>query len=94
MAGHPNPDVEVFNTIRGRLHRSEQPASFDAGAIPRGAAQLLAEHPSSISHAHFAALLSRLSQVAAKASADAMAVPVCAHDGYELRIVKRKDRAL
>ena len=76
-----NLDVlKVVETIRQRASRSEQSAQPAGGDVPQGATQALAEDPTSISHLHFAALSSRLAQVAAKASADAIAAPACAHD--------------
>jgi hypothetical protein len=72
--------LEVVDTIRQRMHRSEQSPRVPAGVAPAGATHPLVEDPSCISHAHFAALSSRLAQVAAKASADAIAAPASAHD--------------
>jgi hypothetical protein len=76
-----NPDVlKVVETIRQRASRSEQSAQPAGGDVPQGATQALVEDPTSISHLRFAALSSRLAQVAARASADAIAAPARAHD--------------
>jgi len=71
---------KVVDTIRRRMNRDVRGAEPVAGTPDLRSGQTTTDAPSSISHAHFAALSSRLAQVAAKASADAMAVPVSAHE--------------
>lgn len=67
--------LDVVDTIQRRMHRSEQ-----LPMVPADTALPLVEDPSCISRSHFACLSSRLAQVAAKASADAIAAPASAHD--------------
>lgn len=70
---------KVVDTIRRRMDRGEQMTDAMTGMPNLQYAQSVVDSPSSISHARFAALSSRLAQVAAKASADAMAAPARAH---------------
>ena len=70
---------KVVDTIRRRMDRAEQVIDAMTGTPSPQSSRSMIDSPSSISHARFAALSSRLAQVAAKASADAMAVPASAH---------------
>jgi hypothetical protein len=65
----------------------------DIASIPSDAAQSIetqpAAAPSSVNRARFGAMTARLAQVAAKASADALAQPACAHDPVPMENVLR-----
>jgi hypothetical protein len=79
----------VVDTIRRRLQRAEEWAEVAIETPSVSASQSAAADPSSISHARFAALSSRLAQVSAKASADSLGQPACAHDPVHTEIVLR-----
>ncbi len=74
-SGYGLQALQVVDTIRRRMDRSESLAD-PANNMPDLDSAPPTDISTSISHAHFAALSSRLAQVAAKASADAMAMPV------------------
>jgi hypothetical protein len=66
----------------------------DSTGIAGDAAQLIGTPsptgiPSSISHARFGAMSARLAQVAASASANALAQPASAYDPMQMEIVLR-----
>jgi hypothetical protein len=89
---HPDRGLQaltVVETIERRMNRVERIAEPEAGTPDPHPAQSMTEPPSSISHAHFAALSSRLAQVAAKASADAVSPPACAYDPMPADVVLR-----
>ena len=71
--------LKVVETIERRMDRGEQRPE---AAVDPSRAQSMTETPTSINHVHFAALSSRLAQVAAKASADAMSAPACAYHHF------------
>jgi hypothetical protein len=80
---------DVVETIRRRMVRSEELAGTTVETATVTEDHLEVTNPSSISHVHFAALSSRLAQVSAKASADAMSVPACAHDPMSMEFIAR-----
>jgi len=80
---------DVVDTIRRRIQRAEEFAIVAIETAGMSELQAGTATPSSISHARFAALSSRLAQVSAKASADSLAQPACAHDAMHTEIVLR-----
>jgi hypothetical protein len=85
--GHQVSDV--VDTIRRRLQRAEEFAVVATETTEMSKLQAGTTSPSSISRARFAALSSRLAQVSARASADSLAQPACAHDPMHTEIVLR-----
>jgi hypothetical protein len=79
----------VVDTIRRRMERCEELAAVVDETARLSEPQSVGANPSSISHARFAALSSRLAQVAAKVSADSLTRPACAHDPMQIEIVLR-----
>ena len=81
---HPNRQlIDVVDTIRRRMARTEKPAPITAETRPGTG------NATSINHARFSALTARLAQVAARAAADALAEPACAHDPVQEEHVLR-----
>jgi hypothetical protein len=80
---------DVVDTIRRRMQRSQELATVVDEATKLSEAQSVAAYPASINRARFAALSSRLAQVAAKASADSLARVACAHDRMHMDDVVR-----
>jgi hypothetical protein len=80
---------DVVDTIRRRMERSDELATIVDETARLSEPQSAAANPSSISCARFAALSSRLAQVAAKASADSLARVACAHDRMHMDDVLR-----
>jgi hypothetical protein len=72
---------DMVDTIRRRMQRADEFAEVATETARVSASQSAAADPSSISHARFAALSSRLAQVSAKAA--------CAHDPMYTEIVLR-----
>jgi hypothetical protein len=73
--------VEVtLDTIRRRIARTEGPAVITAEPATLSDVRSATDSPSSLSHARFSALTARLAQIAARAAADSLAEPACAHD--------------
>jgi hypothetical protein len=81
---HPVPDV--VDTIRRRSQCADTSSAVSAmiSGEPPTAADL-----SSINRARFSALSARLAQLSAKASADSLAQPACAHDPVPMEDVAR-----
>jgi hypothetical protein len=80
---------DVVDTIRRRMERSEGLATVVDETARLSDPQSVPTSPSSISHARFSALSSRLAQVSAKASADSLTRPACAHDPIQMETVLR-----
>jgi hypothetical protein len=78
---------EVVDTIRRRMERCEE--LVVDGTARLSEPQSVGANPSSISHARFAALSSRLAQVSAKVSADSLTQPARAHEPMQMEIVLR-----
>jgi hypothetical protein len=79
----------VVDTIRRRMERCEELAA-DVGEVTKlSEAESVAAYPATINRARFAALSSRLAQVAAKASADSLSRVECAHDRMHMDDVLR-----
>ena len=78
---HPGRQViDVVDTIRRRMARTEEPVPIPAETATSGKVRPGTGNATSINHARFSALTARLAQVAARAAADALAEPACAHD--------------
>jgi hypothetical protein len=77
----------VVDAIRRRMERSEDAVA--AGTAGTNGSLSMVASPSSINRARFSAMSARLAQVAAKASADALAQPASAHDPVEMGYVLR-----
>jgi hypothetical protein len=87
---HAEPKHQVLgvvDTICRRMERSEDAVA--AATAGKNEVQSMVASPSSINHARFSAMSARLAQVAAKASADALAQPASAHDPVEMGHVLR-----
>jgi hypothetical protein len=84
---HRVPDV--IDTIGRRMERLEDTASIAGDAAQSIENQPAAAAPSSVNRARFGAMTARLAQVAAKASADALAQPACAHDPVPMENILR-----
>jgi hypothetical protein len=69
--------------------RSEDIAAVANETASTSDAQSVGANPSSINHARFAAMSARLAQVSAKAAADSLAQPDCAHDRMHMDFVLR-----
>jgi hypothetical protein len=80
---------EVVDTIRRRMERCEELGAVVDETARLSEPQSVGANPSSISHARFAALSSRLAQVSAKVSADSLTQPARAHDPMQMEIVLR-----
>jgi regulator of protease activity HflC (stomatin/prohibitin superfamily) len=80
---------DVVDTIRRRMERCEEQAAVVDEAAKLSEAQPVAAYPASINRARFAALSSRLAQVAAKASADSLSRVDRAHDRMPMDDVLR-----
>ena len=72
--------IDVVDTIRRRMARSEEPVPITAETATSGKVRSGTGNATSINHARFSALTARLAQVAARAAADSLAEPACAHD--------------
>ena len=84
---HPGRQViDVVDTIRQRMARTEEPAPIPATSdeVRPGTG-----NATSINHARFSALTARLAQVAARAAADSLAEPACAHDPVQDECILR-----
>jgi hypothetical protein len=79
----------VVDTIRKRMERCEELATAVGETAELSEAQSVVAYPASINRARFAALSSRLAQVAAKASADSLSRVDCAHDRMRMDDVLR-----
>jgi hypothetical protein len=79
----------VVDTIRRRMQRCEELAEAAGETARTSETQSVAADPSCINNVRFAALSSRLAQVSAKAAADSLAQPDCAHDRMHMDFVLR-----
>jgi hypothetical protein len=62
------------------MARTDELAAITAETATSSEVRPVTDSPSSLSHARFSALTARLAQLAAKATADSLAEPACAHD--------------
>jgi hypothetical protein len=78
--------LDVIDTIAKRMLRYDDLAASTGSASN---VRSIASSPSCINHARFSAMSAHLAEVAAKASADALAQPASAHDPVPIEIVLR-----
>jgi hypothetical protein len=78
-----------MDTIRRRMERAEELVAITAETATLSETRPAAGNATSINHARFSALTARLAQLAAKAAADALTEPACAHDPVQEERVLR-----
>jgi hypothetical protein len=87
---HPGRQViDVVDTLRRRMARTEEPVAITAETATSGVVRPGTGNATSINHARFSALTARLAQVAARAAADSLAEPACAHDPVQQECILR-----
>jgi hypothetical protein len=90
---YPGPEcrhvIDMVDTIRRRMARADEVAAITTGTATSSEALPVTDSPSSLNHARFSALTARLAQLAAKAAADSLAEPACAHDPVQDEYILR-----